>query len=160
MSFAKNISPRGAFSDLMGVLRAKQDYKALFFLAAAVPPLLIITMFFLDQERLNKPPPPEVFYFESWDKSRNYQDIVAEREARLRLREALLEERRQKYKTLGRASGIDVDKIDRETAAAREKVAKERAALEKQLIENAAERQKELERKDALIQELFNDSAQ
>lgn len=160
MSFAKNISPRGAFGDLMGVLREQQDYKVLFFLAAAVPPLLIITMFFLDQERLNKPPPPEVFYFESWDKSRNYQDIVAEREARLRLREALLEERRQKYKTLGRASGIDVDKIDRETAAAREKVAKERAALEKQLIENAAERQKELERKDAIIEELFNDSAQ
>lgn len=160
MSFAKNISPRGAFGDLMGVLREKQDYKLLFFLAAAVPPLLIITMFFLDQERLNKPPPPEVFYFESWDKSRNYQDIVADREDRLRLREALLEERRQKYKALGRASGIDVDKIDRETAAAREKVAKERAAIEKQIIEKAAERQKELERKDALIDELFKDTAQ
>ena len=160
MSFAKNISPRGAFGDLMGVLRAKQDHKALFFIAAALPPALIITMFILDQERLNKAPPPEIFYFESWDKSRNYQDIIAERDARLRLREALLEERRQRYKALGRASGIDVDKIDKETAAAREKVAKERAALEKQLRENAAERQKELERKDALIEELFNDSAQ
>lgn len=160
MSFLKNISPRGAFGDLIGVLREKQDYKALFFLAAAIPPALVVTMFFLDQERLNKQPPPEVFYFESWDKSRNYQDIVADREDRLRLREALLEERRQRFKALGRASGIDVDKIDAETAEAREKVAQERAALERQIRARAAERQKELERQDKIIAETFKDIAE
>lgn len=152
MGFAKNISPRGALSDIVAIFKEKQDYKLLFFLAAAVPPILLVTMFYNDAKRLNKLPPPEVFYFESWDATRNYQDIVAEREGRLKLREALLEERRQKYKLLGRASGIDVDKIEAETAAAREKVAKERQAFEKQILERAAERQKLLEAQDAEIQ--------
>lgn len=124
----------------------------LFFLAAAIPPILVVTMFVNDAKRLNKLPPPEVFYFESWDATRNYQDIVGEREERLKLREALLEERRQKYRVLGRASGIDVDKIESETAATREKVARERQAFEKQILERAAERQKLLEAQDAEIQ--------
>jgi len=151
MSFAKNINPRGAVGELFALLKEKQDHKFLFLIAAAVPPILLVTMFYLDADRLNKPPKPEIFYFESWDSSRNYQDIVAERKARLKLKEALIEERRQKYKILGRASGIDVEKIDRETKAAREKTLKERAAFEKQIIERAAERQKELEAKNATI---------
>lgn len=152
MSFVKNISPRGAFSDIVAIFKEKQEHKSLFFLAAAIPPILIVTMFVNDAKRLNKLPPPEVFYFESWDASRNYLDIVAEREERLRLREALLEERRQRYKALGRASGIDVDKIDAETAQARENIAKERQAFEKQIIERAAQRQKELEAHNAEIE--------
>lgn len=149
MGFAKNISPRGAFADIIAIFKEKQDYKALFFLAAAVPPILLVTMFYNDMARLNKLPPPEVFYFESWDQTRNYQDIVDARESRLKLREALLEERRQKYKVLGRASGIDVDKIDAQTAEKRARVAKERAAFEKEILENAAERRKELEKRNA-----------
>lgn len=145
MAFFKNISPRSAFGDIVDILREKQDYKALFFAAASVPPILLVTMFYLDAERLNKPPPPTIFYVKSWSLDRSYEDIVVERAERLRLREALLEERRQKYKVLGRASGIDVDKIDAETEAARAKVARERAAFERGILERAAERQKELQ---------------
>ena len=152
MSFAKKISPRGAFSDIVTLLREKQEHKALFFLAAAVPPIMLVTMFYLDAERLNKRPPPKVFYINSWDATRSYEEIIAERADRIKLREALEEERRQKYKTLGRASGIDVDKIDQETAGARAKVIKERAAYEKTLRKNAAKRQKELEAKNAEIE--------
>lgn len=156
MGFAKNISPRGAFADIVAIFKEKQDHKALFFLAAAIPPILLVTMFYNDAARLNKLPPPKVFYFESWDATRNYQDIVAERNARLKLREALIEERRQKYKVLGRASGIDVDKIDAETAQKRKQVAKKRAAFEKQILENAAKRQKELELKNAALEKALS----
>ncbi len=156
MSFAKNISPRGAIGDLISIIKEKQDYKGLFFLAAAIPPILLVIMFVNDAKRLNKLPPPEVFYFESWDATRNYQDIVAERKTRLKLKEALIEERRQKYKVLGQASGLNVEKIEAETAQKREQVAKERAAFEKQIIENAAKRQKELEQRNTELEKILS----
>ncbi len=145
MSFVKKISPSGAFNDIVAIFRDEQQHKWLFFMAAAIPPALLILALYFDSERLSKRPPPEIFYFESWSAERSYDEVLAERPARKALRDAFEEEKRQNFKALGRASGIDVDKIERDTAAAREQLAKERDDLEKRLVRDAQARKQKLD---------------
>ena len=119
MSFFKDVSFRAAGSDLIGFMRNGSQHNAVLFIAACVPTALIIGMFYIDSQSKGKPPPPTVTYFESWPASRTMEESkawIAERqtkkdEARLREKEA--------YKAFGRAVGMDVERIERESAAER-----------------------------------------
>lgn len=81
------------------------------------------------------PLPPKITYVESFAPGRSEAEIVAGNEAATRAaraaeaEEAASAERvRQMYKTLGRVSGMDVDKIEAEAKAEREAEAAAKAA--------------------------------
>src|SRR5690606_5818539 len=78
------------------------------------------------------PPRPEVTYITSWRADRTDEEIVASnlenqrrKEERAALEEERAELRKEMYRDLGRATGIDVDEMERE-------IAREEAAAEAQ----------------------------
>ena len=82
-----------------------------------------------------KPPPPTVTYFESWPADRSLAETKAAIAERQKLKDALMEKQRQSYKALGRAVGMDVEKIEREANALRRQAAQTEATKKAQ--ENA-----------------------
>lgn len=80
-------------------------------------------------------PPPKVTYITSWKADRSDEEIVASNIANQKVKDILEAEqavREEKvkdiYRALGRVSGMDVEKIEREAKAERE--AEEKAFLE------------------------------
>jgi hypothetical protein len=117
MSFFKDISPRRAAADLIAFLRADRPYKWFLLVAACVPPILIYLTIAMDFKALNVAPPPTVTYFESWPADRSIEESKAAIAARQIQKDAMLEAQRQRYKAMGRASGMDVERIEREAMA-------------------------------------------
>jgi hypothetical protein len=117
MSYFKDISPRRAIAELVAYVWADRPYKWFLLIAACVPPLLIYATIAMDFKALNVGPPPTVTYFESWPADRSIEESKAAIAARQVLKDAMLEKQRQRYKALGRASGMDVERIEREAFA-------------------------------------------
>ena len=76
------------------------------------------------EEMRGLPPRPEIIYIESWRADRSDAEIVAgniaaqkAKDERLAAEAASAERVRQMYKALGRASGMDVDAIERKARA-------------------------------------------
>lgn len=94
-------------------------------LAAAAVPALIFWQF--GQERWRIPPaPPEVTYISTFDETRSDAEIAASNAANQAFQDRLRAEQRQRieeakdaYRALGRASGIDVDAMERRIAEER-----------------------------------------
>lgn len=125
MSFFRDVSFGGAGSDIWAYLREKRDYNWLFWIVACIPPAAILVTFELDSAKRSIPPPPTPMYFESWPATRSVEETRAA-QAKLQARKDEFErKKRESYKALGRATGIDVDRIEREALA--EKAAKEKA---------------------------------
>lgn len=90
-------------------------------------------LFWITQERVYVPPPrPEVSYISTFAPGRTDAEIVASNIANQRRKERLAAERAEReeeikdmYRALGRATGLDVEAMEREIAAekAREKAA-------------------------------------
>ena len=93
--------------------------------AACMPAALIIGGIMQDVAKKSVPPPPEIIYVESWRLDRSMEEVLADQKERQRLREIKEAEVRERYKALGRATGMDVDAIEREAMA--EKAAREAA---------------------------------
>ena len=127
MSFFKDVSFSGAGGDVVRYLFAKREHNFVLWLAACIPPLLIVATFYFDAIAKSTPPPPGVFYIESWPLSRSMEDVKRDAAIRGAKKRKMLEERREGYKALGRASGMDVDKIERE-GKARKKAAEQAEA--------------------------------
>lgn len=120
------VSPSSAIGDLIDVWRGQTVTQRFWLLTAAcMPAALIIGGIIQDVARKSVPPPPEVIYVESWRLDRSMEEILADQKERQRLREIKEAEVRERYKAIGRASGMDVDKIEREAMA--EKAAREAA---------------------------------
>ena len=118
------VGPTGAIADFLAVWRSQGPIARFVVLGAAcLPTMFLILGMMGDLAVLNRPPPPEVIYVESWRLDRSREEILADQAERQRLRAIRQEEVRQRYKALGRASGMDVEAIEREAAA-------EKAALE------------------------------
>lgn len=135
MSFFKDVKFAAAGSDLIQYLRAPGEYKLLIMLASCVPPALIVGAFYLDAREKSKPGPPEIIYFESWPLTRTIEESRAANIEYQKKKDAQRAVEKEAYMALGRATGIDVDRIDREAradqAAAKAKADAERAAIEK-----------------------------
>lgn len=118
------VSPSSAIGDLIAVWRG-QTVKQRFWLllAACMPAALIIGGIIQDVAKKSVPPPPEIIYVESWRLDRSMEEILADQKERQRLREIRQAEVRERYKALGRATGMDVEAIEREAEA--EKAARE-----------------------------------
>lgn len=135
MSFKDDISPIGAARDIFAYFRADRPLKPFLVIASCVPPVLLFFMISLDAGEKSIPPPPTVTYFESWPADRSLAETKAAIAERQKLKDALMEKQRQSYKALGRAVGMDVEKIEREANALRRQAAQTEATKKAQ--ENA-----------------------
>ena len=132
MSFKDDISPFGAARDIFEYFRADRPLKPFLVVASCAPPVLLFFMISLDAGEKSIPPPPTVTYFESWPADRSIADTKAAIAERQKLKDALLEKQRQSYKALGRAVGMDVEKIEQEANALREQAARAESAKKAQ----------------------------
>ncbi len=140
MAFFQDISPTKAGSDLIAFLREDRPHKYSLLVAAFIPALLMVAMFYYDAKAKAKPPPPTVTYFESWPLSRSREESIAAIMKRKAQKDAFLEEQRQGYKRMGRALGMDVDKIEQEAKKIREDslaAAKKAGAQSKETAQSA-----------------------
>ena len=128
MSIFRDVSFVGAGADLITFLRTPRQHRWLLVILACAPPAFIVMLFNLDVLEVTRPGEPEVTYIESWPADRSIKEIVASNLERQKIEDEQEAKIREAYKALGRASGMDVDRIERETEAARAEKAKQAAA--------------------------------
>ncbi len=118
-SFLRQVSPRGAIADFVTVFQqaGEHRWRIGFFSAAATIGLFSIMW---NEGEVGPPPRPEVTFITSWAEPRSDAEIAAsnlanqKRKDRLAAEQARREEEvRQTYKKLGRATGLDVDAMER-----------------------------------------------
>jgi hypothetical protein len=130
MSFIRQASIKGGFSDLLGFMRQGGKMRPLVMLAACVPTTAIVTMFYLDSMNKATPPPPTVTYFESWPADRSVEESLAANREYQKTKDAMRQRERDAYKALGGVVGMDVEKLD---AEAQEEEAERRAKTEAEI---------------------------
>ena len=135
-SFVKHVNPVGALGDLVSVIRGAGKMRWPMALLAALATYLILSMLTHEEERI-LPRPPTITYITSWHAGRTDAQIIASNIANQRIKDRLAAEQAKRdamvkgiYKEIGRASGMDVDKLDAEGQA--EAAADARAAAAKQ----------------------------
>lgn len=134
------ISPKydvaGGLGDLWSELKRPQPYRLPILLASCAFPAFFLYFFF--EERVYVPPaPPQVTYITTFAPDRTDEQIVASnvenqerKEARQRLLDARIEKRREMYRALSQATGIDTDRMEADIAEER---AREEAATQVQV---------------------------
>lgn len=128
MSIFRGVDVFGSGGDLIRYLREQRQHRWLLALLACAPPAFIILLFNLDILQVSKPGEPEVTYIESWPADRNLKEIIESNLARQKVKDEQEARAREAYKALGRAAGMDVEKIEREADA--ERAAKAKAAAQ------------------------------
>jgi hypothetical protein len=133
-NFFRVANPLPALRDLREQLAEPRPHRWPLMGVAAAATFAVFSVMFQEGFR-GLPRPPEVIYIESWNADRDDKEIVAgniaatdarkEREAQ---QAASAERVRQMYKALGRASGMDVETIERKAEV--ERAAEERARAE------------------------------
>lgn len=121
MSFWSDISPTGAASDLLQVWRENPHRWQVLAVASAMT--FILMWVFVPESQRVEPRRPTVTYITSWSADRTEEEIIASNLANQQLQDRLdaeaaaREERRKElYRALGRATGLDVDAMEREIA--------------------------------------------
>jgi hypothetical protein len=141
----KTASPTGAINDFMAVYR--QAGKNRWWIAITAACITSGMFWALTHESWKRPRAlPEVFYITTFAPDRTEEESLnfrkarqAEREAREAAYAAADAEGRKLYKQLGRASGIDVDAIEKRAEAERQAAkSAEQARLDAILKQNAA----------------------
>lgn len=135
-TFFKALNPIPAIRDLRTELARPVPHRWPLMGVAAAATFAVFSVMF--QESIaGMPLPPTVIYVESWTEGRSDAEIIAgniaateARKAREAAEAASAERIRQMYKTLGRASGMDVDAIEAKAKAEAAAEAKARAAAE------------------------------
>lgn len=125
-TFFRNVSsPRGFVQDFVAVVRQAGDNRWRIAAAAAACTIAVFSVMFQEGAR-GLPRPPQVTYITVWDPHRTEAEIIASNIANQRRKDRLAAEQarreedvRNMYKTLGRMSGMDVDKIEKQAAAER-----------------------------------------
>ncbi|MDG2002610.1 MAG: hypothetical protein P8J20_04695 [Novosphingobium sp.] len=137
----KDVRPTGMITDFVSVWKqAGKNRWRIAPLSAAATFALFSVMW--QEEAIGPKAPPEVTYITTFAPGRSDAEIVASNIANQKLQDRLAAEQAQRdekvremYKTIGRMSGMDVEKIEREAKA--ERAAK--AEAERKAIENAAQ---------------------
>jgi hypothetical protein len=133
MSFIKNASPRKAGSDLWALLREKRNDRLPLMLAACIPPLAIFLAVNNDVNKRMEKPASEVIYFESWPSTRTREESLTAIQENQKQKDRAMAAQREAYKAMGRATGIDVDRMEKEALDAEAK----RKAANAKAIENS-----------------------
>ncbi|HEY0958215.1 MAG TPA: hypothetical protein VGE05_02960 [Novosphingobium sp.] len=118
-SFWRQVSPRGAITDFITVFRQAGKNRWRIAVASAIMTTAIFSVMWQEGGR-GLPRPPMVTYITVWDPHRTQAEIIASNIANQKRKERLAaeqakrdEEVRQMYKSLGRATGMDVDAIEK-----------------------------------------------
>lgn len=124
-SMWRDVSPTGALSDFIGVWRSAGRHRWRFALAALVASGSVLSLIIREEHRA-PPRMPTITYINSWRADRTDAEIKASnlqfqkiKEQRLREQAEAEEETKKIYRMLGKISGMDVDKIERDAAAER-----------------------------------------
>ena len=120
MSYWRRISPRGAVSDFIEEWRRPQPYRWQI-LGLAVAITFAMMVFLIPDSQRIPPARPEVTYITSWQEGRTDEEIAASnaanqarKEEAARLAEERQARRREAFRALGKASGFDVDELERQ----------------------------------------------
>jgi len=122
MSYWRRISPRGAIADFIEEWRQPRPYRwQILGLAVAIT---FAMMVFLIPEDVRAPPArPDVTYITTWEEGRTDAEIAASNAANqerkdeaARLAAERQARRREAFRALGKASGFDVDQLERQFA--------------------------------------------
>lgn len=139
-SFLRNVSsPRGMVEDFMEVVRQAGDNRWRIGVAAAICTVAVFSVMWHEGGR-GKPKPPEITYITVWDPHRTEAEIIASNIANQKRKERLAAEQarreedvKQMYMALGRATGMDVDAIDKKAKADKAaEAARDKAAAQPQ----------------------------
>ena len=120
-------APRGALEDLLAYWRQPTPYRWQILALSVALTFTLMVLFVPESERI-EPRSPDVTYISTFAPDRTDEEIMASnRENQARQdelqaqRDALEERKRQLYRNLGRATGVDVDameeQIERDRAA-------------------------------------------
>lgn len=122
MSFWRRISPRGAIADFIEEWRRPQPYRWQI-LGVAVALTFALMMLFIPKSERIPPARPDVTFITTWEAGRTDEEIEASNLANQKRKDeaaALAAERqarrREAFRALGRASGFDVDELERQFA--------------------------------------------
>ncbi len=135
MALLKRLNPTEGAVDFWSEFTKETPYRWPGLIGAAA--ISFSLFYFFTQERVVIPPePPTIVYIDSFAPGRTDEEIIAGNIANQRVqdeREVLRQERAERikdmYRSLGRATGIDVDRIEREAAEADAREAAADAAL-------------------------------
>lgn len=139
MRFNSRFNAKAGFADLWDYVREPRPYRWPLLAVSFAIPLIGLAM--LSQESHFRPPDaPEVTYISTFAADRTDEEIRRtnlENQARKEAREAEraeLEQRKiEAYKALGRATGLDVEAMEREAAIEREREEAEAEARRREL---------------------------
>ncbi len=133
MPSRSRFNPAPGFLDFWNEFRKPNPYRWPI-LAASVIPAVLIFGWALSQTHYKEPQPPKVTYVTSFADDRTIDEIIATnlenqqiKELRTAKQTEIAERKRNMYKALGAAAGMDVETIAREADARR---AAEKAAAE------------------------------
>lgn len=118
-------NPAPGLADLWNVLRRPQPYRWTF-LTLSLLPVAAILYWAVSQVEYKAPERPQIDYISTFDPERTEAEIIASNRANQELkdlREAeekrISERKRDMYKALGAAAGMDVEAIERKAEAER-----------------------------------------
>ncbi len=125
MSYWRNINPTGAIADFRTVFQQAGSNRWRFAFLAGLTTFGIFSV--MNQESWKKPrPKAEITYITSWHADRSDAEIIASNIANQKRKEARAAEQaareeavRNIYKKIGRASGMDVDGIEKQAQSDR-----------------------------------------
>jgi hypothetical protein len=140
MRYLHRFSPRGGFEDFLSYWRQPTPYRWQILGVSVALTFTVMVLFVPESQRI-EPRSPDVTYISTFAPDRTDEEILASNIANqkwqdeLRARRAALEERKKDlYRQLGRATGIDVDAME-------ERLRREEGELAAQEAAAAAQRQ-------------------
>lgn len=123
MSFWRKISPTGAVRDFATEFRRPNPYRWRILLVSLVATGALFSLM-IPEDAEGPPPRPEITYITTFAADRTNAEIIASNIENQKRKDALIAERKARderikdiYRTLGKVSGMDVEKIEREAAA-------------------------------------------
>jgi len=136
-------SPRGGFEDFLAYWRQPTPYRWQILGVSVALTFTVMVLFVPESERI-EPRSPDVTYISTFAPDRTDEEIIASnianqrRQDELRARRAALEERKKElYRQLGRATGVDVDAMEERLAREERELAAREAALRQAQDERA-----------------------
>ncbi len=126
MGYWDRFSPRGGFEDFLAYWRQPTPYRWQI-LGVSVALTFTLMVLFVPESQRAEPRRPDVTYITTFEPGRTDAEIMAsnvanqQRQDDLRAQRLELEERKKElYRRLGRATGIDVDAMEEQIARERE----------------------------------------
>ncbi len=142
MSILKRFNPAPGTADLWEYIKQPQEYRWLI-VAVSCLPVIVILLWANSESRIAPLDRPNVTYITTLDENRSDEEILAsnienqrvqdERRAQI---EAIEERKREMYRALGAASGMNVEAMEEQAAAERGREEAARQALRREVLEN------------------------